>query len=113
MTSAGARVRPPLTIFSLVLAVIALLLTPFPWVGVAASLLALLVGGLSWRFADVTGGRVGFAQAAIGVALASLAISGIWTAVAATLPRPAAPPPPDCSTPNLPPADRARCADQP
>jgi hypothetical protein len=100
------------------LGVLALLLAILPWVGLLASLVALAVSVLAWRrcagarAAGGTDGRgLGVSQVATGLALSVLAITTVWSVVATVVPKPPAPTPVDCRSPNLSEADRFRCGE--
>jgi hypothetical protein len=108
----AATTRPaPLAVAALALAVLALALAVFPGVGLAAAVVALVVSGLAWRQASRTGHSLGLAHTATGVALSVLAISAIWTVVAAVVPQ-RSEPALDCTRSDLSPADQIRCDEE-
>ena len=108
-TSPATTTRPaPVAVAALALAVLALLLAVFPGIGLVAAVVAVVASGLAWREARRSGHSLGLAQVAMGVALSVLAISAVWTAVAAVVPQ-RTEPVLDCARRDLSPADRIRC----
>lgn len=104
-----AAARPAtLALCALALGILALVLSVFPRVGLAAAIVATVVSIVAWRRAHETGRNLGLAQTAAGLALSVLAISTVWTVVAATLPKDTRPTL-DCSVRPLSPADQVTC----